>query len=542
MNQTIRYDRLPGGSRLFLDYLYDPHHICGFFAWPYRRQVEFESCARQLDDRDFDRNALADMLLDQHRKYGTDDTAGGNIERLRQTDSLTVFTGQQVGLFGGPLYAIYKTMGAILQARRIAEMLNRPVIPVFWMASDDHDFAEVRWTAFPGPDNKIRRLEYEPASEPERIPISQVALDDRISEVHEARRDVRLETEFSAEIDGVLEEAYRPGVTMTEAFANWMAWVTRGTGLVLFSPSCVEAKRQAVDLFTQEIQNPKSSADRLEWCNLRIQESGYRLQVSHPKPNTHLFHANGQRNALQVQGDGQLTDGIDDGDKNSWAERLQEHPERFSPGVLFRPVMQNYLFPAVAYVAGPSEISYWAQARALFEVFDVVQPIVLSRPFVTLLERKIRKAVEKLELSVPDVLTDREQVVNEVAQRTFPPDLHKKFGETVECFTDHIDKLNEAVTSFEPTLKKSFEQGAGRIRGELTNLEKKAFQAHKRRNEIIRDQVYKVSAHLYPENTLQERVFGLPYYLNKYGPDLIAYVLDRIAIDTQDHQIIDLSL
>jgi uncharacterized protein YllA (UPF0747 family) len=203
-------------------------------------------------------------------------------------------------------------------------------------------------------------------------------------------------------------------------------------------------------------------------------------------------------------------------------------------------VIQNYLFPNVCYVAGPSEVAYWAQARALFEVFGVVQPVVAPRPFVTLVEKKIRKAVDKLNLTVPEVMTDPEVVVNKVAQFSFPADLHDVFARTRECFTEHIAELGKAVSAFEPTLEKTFDQGAGKVSAEMASLEKKAFQAHKRRNEIIREQVYKLSAHLYPEGKLQERVFGLPYYLNKYGLELMPYLVEHIRLDTGDHQLVEL--
>jgi bacillithiol biosynthesis cysteine-adding enzyme BshC len=542
MDTTIKFDRLPGGSRLFYDYLYDPQYVGAFFPWPFRSAREFESCAGFLDNQEYDRAAIVEILKRQNTEYKADDAAFANIERLGKSRALTVFTGQQVGLYGGPLYTIYKALGAIGHARLLEEKLNRPVIPVFWMVADDHDFAEVRWAGFPDPDNRPRRVNYDPAVEPERIPISHIVFDDHINEVHNSRLAVRLATEFSAEIDSVLAECYRPGVTMAAAFGRWMARVFAGTGLVLFCPADAEAKRLAAGLFESELRSPGCAAQALELVNLRLKESGYHLQVSHPPTHTNLFYFNGKRVPLSVVREGIISDGTTELPAGEWNKLVKREPENFSPGVLMRPVLQNYLFPTIAYIGGPSEVAYWAQSRSLFEVFGVVQPVVISRPFATIVERKISRAVDKLHLTLLEVLTDPETVVNKVARQSFPADLAERFAQTRECFTEHIDELGKMVTSFEPTLERTFRLGAGKMNAEVNSLEKKAFQAHKRNNEIIREQVYKISGHLYPGSKLQERVFGLPYYLNKYGFGLVKYLAEHLRLDTGDHQLIELDL
>ena len=539
MTETIRFDRLPGGSRLFLDYVYDPHHVGAFFAWPFRSEREFESCARLLQEQSFVRDTLAAILLRQNREFQADGATFDNIQRLAGPDTLAVFTGQQVGLYGGPLYTVYKALGAIGLARRLEEQLKRPVVPVFWLAADDHDFAEIRWTAYPDVSNRPQRVLYSPSTEPERMPAALIHFDAAIEQVHQRWRADRLETEFSPAVDRALAECFCPGATMATAFGRWMAQVFAGTGLVFFSPADADAKRLAVPLFEQELRCPERSARALELVNLRLAESGYHMQVSHQPNHTHVFYFNGQRVPLCRTTDDSLTDGKETHPSSWWIEKLHEHPEDFSPDVLLRPVVQNFLFPTVAYVAGPSEVAYWAQSRALFELYAVAQPVVVTRPFVSLVENKVRTAVEKLQLAVPDLLTDPETVVNQVAQRTFPVDLQSAFAETRKCFTEHIGDLERSVSAFESTLEKTFGLAAGKINAELTALEKKAFQAHKKRNEIIHEQVCKVAAHLYPEGKLQERVYGLPYFVNKYGFGLVSYLAEHVRLDLEDHQLVD---
>jgi len=220
MNSTIAFNRLPGGSRLFLDYLYDPRHVGAFFPWPFRSGREFDSCSRLLDGQTYNRSTLIEILRRQNTDFGVDPAVLANIERLHDARTLVVCTGQQVGLYGGSMYTVYKALGAIGHARRLAEKLQRPVVSVFWLAADDHDFAEVRWTACPTSDNHVQRVMYEPAIEPERIPTAQIILDENIKNVHATVQGLRLATEFSADVDTALDECYRPGVSLATAFGR----------------------------------------------------------------------------------------------------------------------------------------------------------------------------------------------------------------------------------------------------------------------------------------------------------------------------------
>jgi bacillithiol biosynthesis cysteine-adding enzyme BshC len=309
----------------------------------------------------------------------------------------------------------------------------------------------------------------------------------------------------------------------------------------MFDPSDPAAKGFVKPVIKQEIEGYADTAAALHEMNQRIDEAGYEQQVAHPENHTHLFYNHNGRHALKVGDGGKLYVDAEDQphDIGTWVKRLEEHPERFSPGVLMRPVVQSQLFPVVSVVCGPSEIAYWAQSRALFDRFDTSMPVVLPRSRATIVEARNRKKVEALGHDVTEFFGDIEQLINKHFERSFPTDMEKMFDDERQDCEDRMGRLKARVIEFEPTLAKTFDVSAHKIEGTWDTLKKKVFQAHKRKGDEIRSRLYQLGAHLYPEGKPQERVFGVPYFLNKYGFEFIKTVKEQLKIGTPDHQMIE---
>ncbi len=538
---TIPASKIPGRRRLYLDALYDPDRTGRFFSWPHPTPAAFEACARRVDCAASDRVGITQLLVEQNQKLGAPSAAIHAAEELAQPGAVAAFTGQQAGLFGGPLYTVYKALTLLGWAQRLRTTLNRPVVPIFWIAADDHDFDEVRWTGFPDLENKVRCPRIDIDGLPDRTPISQVLLGDSVRKVIAEMRSAQLETEFSASVFDALEQDYAPGRNMVDAFGRWLARLLGPFGMVMFNPADPAAKQRWKPLFAQELSGSDETASALAEINQRLEEAGYHQQVEHPKLHTHLFVTEQGRHALKSSADGHLSiePNPEPLSRVAWLRRLEASPADFSPGVLFRPVAQSYLFPVITAVCGPSEIAYWAQSRALFDRFDVQMPIVLPRSSATIVERKNRNAVEALGHEVSEFFGDIEAVINRHFERSFPMTLEQQFQESRADWEERLARLKAEVIGFEPTLEMTFEQSSGRIAMAWDNLEKKVFQAHKRKGDEIRAKFYKLASHLYPEGKPQERVFGIPYYLNKYGFDFIGRARDQLKIGTPDHQIIE---
>lgn len=536
---TIHSSKVVGRHRLYLDVLYDPDRTGRFFMWPHPTPAAFETCARRLACTPVDRKTASAMVVRQNEAFGAPPEAIAAARSLAEPNSVCVFTGQQAGLFGGPLYTIHKAVTILNWTNRLREVLKRPVIPVFWIASDDHDFEEIRWSALPNTQNQVQRLVLDIPGLAPRTPASQIKLGDGIKDVLTQLWDAQIATEFTPSIREALESFYDPTLTISEAFGRFMSRLFGKHGLVMFDPSDAEAKALCAPLFAEEISGHQLTASALAEIGQRLEESGYHRQVEHPEGHSHLFYVENGRHAVRAE-NGQLW--IDPVDKHEpaefWLSRLKAKPELFSPGVLFRPVAQSYLFPVVGVVCGPSEIAYWAQSRALFERFGVTMPVVLPRMSATIIEKKVQSGVESLGHEVSEFFGDIEALINKHFESSFPTNLSEQF-ETEKLNTlEGLARLKQIVTGFEPTLDRTFEVDAGKIAATWAHLEDKVFQAHKRKGDEIRARFYKLAVHLRPEGRPQERVFGIVYYINKYGFEFIERIITQLPVGAPDHRII----
>jgi bacillithiol biosynthesis cysteine-adding enzyme BshC len=372
-----------------------------------------------------------------------------------------------------------------------------------------------------------------------RTPASQITLGDGIRDVLSQLWDAQIATEFTPAIREAVESFYHPKSTISDAFGRLMSRLFGKHGLVMFDPADTEAKALCAPLFAEEIARHQLTASALGEIGQRLEESGYHRQVEHPEGHIHLFHVTNGRHALRVT-DGQLWTDPEGTPQTSdvWVRRLKDSPASFSPGVLFRPVAQSYLFPVVAVVCGPSEIAYWAQSRALFDRFSVTMPVVLPRMSATIIEKKIQSGVGSLGHEVSEFFGDVEALINKHFEKSFPSDLTQRFEAEKRDTLERLARLKDIVISFEPTLDRTFEVDAGKIASTWGRLEDKVFQAHKRKGDEIRARFYKLAVHLRPEGRPQERVFGIVYYINKYGFDFIERVIHQLPVGAPDHRII----
>jgi bacillithiol biosynthesis cysteine-adding enzyme BshC len=536
---TIHTAKVLGRQRLYLDVLYDPDRTGRFFTWPHPTPAAFEACARRVCRPPIDRKAAAALLVRQNEAYGAPPAAIAAAQSLAEPNAVCVFTGQQAGLLGGPLYTIYKAVTVLNWTRRLRDLLKRPVVPVFWNASDDHDFEEIRWTALPNLQNQAQRLTLDIPGLPPRMPASQIVLGDGIHDLLEQLWAAQMETEFTPAVRAAVEDCYRPEHTFARAFGRFMARLFGEHGLVIFDPADPEAKAFCAPLFAEELAGHALTASSLAEIGQRLEESGYHRQVEHPDGHTHLFHIENGRHAIHATNGKLWTD--PEGTPHPpevWLERLRNDPAAFSSGVLLRPVAQSYMFPVVAVVCGPSEIAYWAQSRALFDRFSQVMPVVLPRMSATIIERKIQSAVEALGHDVSEFFGDIEQLINTHFEQSFPADLESRFDAEKRDSLERLARLKEIVTAFEPTLDRTFEVDAGKIAAAWSHLEDKVFQAHKRKGDEIRARFYKLAAHLRPEGRPQERIFGIVYYVNKYGFSFIERIIAQLPVGAPDHRLI----
>ncbi len=539
MAATIHTGKVIGRQRLYLDALYDPDRTGLFFHWPHPTKSAFEACARRLAQPSVSRETASAMLVRQNRECGAPPEAIAAAESLRQSNAVCVFTGQQAGLFAGPLYTINKAVTLLNWRKKLETILKRPVVPVFWIASEDHDFEEIRWTALPDLQNQVRRLVLDVPGLAPRMPAAQIQLGNDVTRVLRELWEAQTPTEFTPGLAEALAADYLPSRTISDAFGRWMTRLFGRSGLVMFNPSDPEAKALSAPLIAEELEGHAMTASALAEIDQRLEESGYHRQVEHPDGHIQVFHIANGRHAIRSDNGHLWTD--PEGtplDVPAWHKRLLDEPSAFSPGVLFRPVVQSYLFPVLAAVCGPSEISYWAQSRALFDRFRQTMPVVLPRLSATIVEKRIESSIKTLGHEVSEFFGDVEALINKHFEESFPADIVTRFEAERQDTIARIAKLKDIVVAFEPTLDKTFEVDAGKIESAWDHLEKKVFQAHKRKGDEIRARFYKLAVHLHPEGRPQERVYGIVYYLNKYGMGFVDRIIEQLNVDSRDHRII----
>lgn len=529
---------LPGSSRLFLAYLHDFPSVARFYADDPRDRGAPARLRDLLVRREYRRPELVSILEDQNRVLGNAQAALGRIPLLAGPQTLAVLTGQQTGLFGGPLYTLYKAISALTLASRLERDLGVPVLPLFWMTSEDHDLAEAGRVALVDSDHQVRTLALtvpplEAGGTPAAFPLG-----DEVEGLVAELAGRTPETEFKAEVLAGLRDCFRPGETLARAFGRWMARLLGPAGLILVEPADARFKRFLAPLFAREVAEAPASSLVVAEAARRLHEAGFHPQVKPREEAVNLFLLEGGRRPIRCEGDRFLVRGDEAPRSRESLRRLaQETPEAFSPNVLLRPLAQDTLFPTVAYVAGPGEIAYFAQLRDLYARFEVAMPVIVPRGSLTVVEAHIGRLLTRYGLQLADLGGDPGGLASRLARQSLPPDFEGRMQAARAAVEKELADVGELVGGVDPTLQPTVRQVAGQVKGHLDLLERKAVQALKRRNEAVRAHARKLSAHLLPEGHLQERTLGIVPYLIKYGWGFVDRLRDVLDAPGWEHQL-----
>ncbi|MCB0722057.1 MAG: bacillithiol biosynthesis cysteine-adding enzyme BshC [Ignavibacteriae bacterium] len=536
-------------NELYLDYTHSFEKVKDFFAYDYRNEKEFIRCAEDkkktyLKNANFDRNQLADILTEQNENFNLSQAALTNIEQLREEYTFAVVTGQQVGMLSGPLYTIYKAVNTIKLANELSEKFpDYKFVPVFWLECEDHDFLEINNISVLNKKNELERVSYYEGGEPKEkylTPVGKIVLDEYINKFKDEIKEALQETDFTGELTEAIDKAYSEGVDMKTAFARFLNYVIRDSGLVFCDPSDVRIKELLVPVYEKELATFSQLSEIVIGTTADI-EVNYEPQVKPRAINLFYLHEE-NRYALQPHESGliALKNSRQKFEKEELFQILYATPEKFSTNVITRPIAQDYLLPTIAYVGGPSEISYFAQLKGAYEYFGVTMPVIFPRTTVTLLEKRVTAFLEKNSLDFVDLFDERalsEKLIAKTDQTNVE-----------ELFTKYLDALNSLNFEFANELEQVDKNVVNSLKNKAQkNVEiiedfKKKFQdAQLRQNDTNLAKMRSVIESVYPNSTLQERVYNIIYFLNKYSPDLINYLYNEINLWDFDHQVIGIS-
>ena len=532
--------RFPWIRPLVAAYASDFASVAPLFAGNPASSDAWRATIERVSKAPRDRARVEQAVSRQLDQRGAPQEARTAARRLADPSAIAVLVGQQAGLFGGPLYILLKAVTAIQMARRLEEEHRVPAVPVFWVDSEDHDWAEVRTATVL--DEHFTPLPVTAHDVPGagRHPVASLVLGSDIGAACSQLEQTLAPSEFTADTLAVIRAWYRPGSGMGAAFAGLLDRLLGPHGLVVYEAADPGLKPLAGPVFVRELEHAGRTAALAREAGERMQALGHAAQVQPTEDSVSLFYldAEGRRPIRRRGADFTI------GDRTWTAADLRAeavaHPEHFSPNVLLRPIVQDTLFPTVCFVAGPSELAYQAQLSEVYRAFGVEQPILQSRASATLVDAAAIRFLDRSQLPLEAFHAQDDAALNRLLESLLPPDVDRAIAEAGDAASERVRALAGPVARIDPTLTGALETTELRIRETLGTLQNKIVQAAKRKDETLRRQFSRTRALAFPNGHPQERTLSLPFFLNRYGLQLPDRLLEILPLDTGKHYVVQL--
>ena len=529
--------RFPWIRRLAADYAYDFGAVAPFFSGdPSDRTAWADAIARsQAYERR--RADIAAVIGGQQQRRNAPPRAREAGRLLADSRTVAIVTGQQAGLFGGPLFTLLKALTALKLADQVSRDHNVPVVPVFWIDAEDHDWEEVRSCTVFDADLTPRTVSLPPRPGAEPAPVASIKLDDAVVDVLAAIERVLPPTAFREDLLTGLRRCYAPGAGMADAFGQWLDHVLGERGLVVYDSSDAASKPLVSNVFARELSMPGQTVKLASLAGSDLIARGYHAQVQPQDDSAALFRIEGGRRAIRRQ-DGQFIVGDERFPTDALLRQATERPTGFSPNVLLRPVVQDTLFPTICYVAGPNELAYLGQLRGVYQHFGVPMPLMYPRASATLLDSAALRFLTKYKLPLEALQAQDEAALNELLRAQIPPVVEDSFTVASQTIEQQMTRFIEAIPALDPTLEGAARSTLARMQHDLETLHGKMIQAAKRRDETLRRQFIRARALAFPGGHAQERTIGFVSFLNQYGPALVERLDAELPLDLGRHWIV----
>jgi bacillithiol biosynthesis cysteine-adding enzyme BshC len=474
----------------------------------------------------------------QLERRGAPDEARQAAALLEDPASVAIVTGQQAGLFGGPLYTLLKAVTAIQLARRVRDEFATPAVALFWVDEEDHDWAEIRSADVLDADLGPRTITVADIPGAGTQPVSRLVLDAGIETALTELEQALGPTEFTREIMDELRKSYRPGAGVSAAFASWLDRLLGHRGLVVFESADLSAKSQVADLFARELGQPGRTAQLARAAADEMRRLGHQPQVEPAEDSVAAFLVTDKgRHAIKRAGD-QCTIGDETHPCSTLSEQARTSPEQFSPNVLLRPLVQDRLFPTVCYVSGPAELAYQAQLRDVYREFGVEAPLLYSRASATLLDSPSARFLDRSGLPLEALQVQDDSIFNKLLESQLPPTIENALTDTGQEIARRAEVLKKEVAALDPTLRGAVDSTAERMQDVLKTLHHKIIQATKRKDETLRRQFQRTRSLAFPNGHPQERAVNVVFVLNRYGTGIVDRLIDALPLDTGKHYVL----
>lgn len=528
-------------NRFAADYINEQPQALSFFDYAYTDQHAYEKRVAELHERTFPRETLSDYLHTYNQQFSPSQTVLDNIERLKRPDSTVVIGGQQAGVLTGPLYTIHKCISIIRLAKEQEKQLDIPVIPVFWIAGEDHDFAEIDHTYYLK-NNNVQKVRV-PDNVFEKKTASETELDK--TQMHEWVEEIVQsfgETDHTKELLSFLQKTLDDSSTYVAWFSHLLMGLFKEQGLVLIDSGAAQLRSIETPFFEKMIQNNAALNAGVHRQSQNLEDIGFDVPIDIEENSAHLFyHVNGERVLLTRDEEGNFR-GKNNECLLSYQEMLdiaEKHPERLSNNVVTRPLMQDHLFPTLAFIGGPGEIAYWSTLKVAFHTLGCCMPPLVPRLNVTLVDRQTEKWLQEHDVSLDEVLTDGLEPKKErwlTSQKQW--DIDTEVQRTKNEMDQEHEKMRRLALQIDPHLEDIANKNIQHIFRQLDYFAEKIETSYRAPYERELRKFDRIGAWLLPQQGLQERIWSVMPVINDYGFDWIGQLANHPFVFNGEHKVL----
>ncbi|WP_217585692.1 bacillithiol biosynthesis cysteine-adding enzyme BshC [Lentibacillus saliphilus] len=517
--------QLEPSQRFLSDYYKQTDDILSHFQYNPFQDTTYRERLKALQSRDYSRIQLSETLYEMNAKWGAPKATLSNIERLKDEDSVVVIAGQQAGLLTGPLYTINKIISVIQFAKDQEEKQSVPVIPVFWIAGEDHDFAEINHIFMPN-DNEMKKVTIGQYIQ-DKTPVSDITLDQGLAKKWlDNLFECMSETEHTKDLYRTIEHCLLNATSYVDFFARIIYCIFPDTGVILLDSGDKALRQLESDYFIQLIHNQPTVAQGVHETVEQLKQKGYELTLDTTPFDGHLFYHKDQTRSLLMR----------DPVSSMWTSKLGDiqltteellnvakfSPERLSNNVVSRPLMQEWLFPTLAFLGGPGELAYWSALKPAFAACHLSMPPVLPRQSYTFVNRHIERLLRKHHINAQEAITNgvSEQKINWLAAQQNPPikDVVNEIKRTVD--SAHRP-LRDIAENMQPDMKQLAHKNLQHLNKTLDFIEKRMSKALEEKYAHTINEFDLINMALRPNNQFQERIWSPLPLMNEYGIDFI---------------------
>ncbi len=530
---SISYRDIKGFSDLYIKYTNNYEKVASFYNGNPFDDSSFEKRLETISESEYNRDALFKILEKQNQNAGNE--VQQQLNKINSKDCSVVITGQQIGMFWGPLYTMYKAITAVKLAAELEEKFNKPVIPVVWVEGEDHDFEEIRKFSIITPFGELRKIEYEDHDVPELISNNKRKITEQINTILDDLETTFGNSENSLEIIASLRSIYKPGKGLSECFVEFFREFFGHVPIVFLNPGDEHFKEISIPYFEKVINDREDIEKCLLESSEALLKSEFNPQVKIRENLIHL-HISNEKGRRRMSLD-------DIPASHSPKDFTTSNYSKLSSDVLSRPIMQDYLLPTAAYIGGPGETAYMAQLRPFYEHMQVDMPIIFPRFSATILDERSVKTIEDTGMTRQDFVVRKENIIiNDIFEKRQETDFDELFEPVFKGLNRSLADVKSFTENVNKSLVNMIDSSENKINFQIEKIKEKLISAVKNSDKNYLDKIKKVKTNISPGDKMQERELCLLNYLLRYGRAFPEKLTQRITTESNEHKIIEVKI